>query len=44
MLSLQHGIKTVRNIDEATHIFAGKNTKDKIKVEIGIIKMQTFLS
>jgi len=29
-LSLQHGIKTVRDIDQATHIFAGKNTKDKI--------------
>jgi hypothetical protein len=29
-LSLQHGIKTTRNINDATHIFAGKNTKDKI--------------
>lgn len=29
-LALQHGIRTVRNIDEATHIFAAKNTKDKI--------------
>lgn len=29
-LALQHGIKTVRNIDDATHIFAAKNTKDKI--------------
>jgi hypothetical protein len=29
-LSLQHGIKTVRNINDATHIFAGKNTKDKM--------------
>jgi hypothetical protein len=27
---LQHGIKTTRNINDATHIFAGKNTKDKI--------------
>jgi hypothetical protein len=29
-LSLQHGIKTVRDIDQATHVFVGKNTKDKI--------------
>lgn len=29
-LSLQHGIKTTRNIEDATHIFAGKNTKDKM--------------
>lgn len=29
-LSLQHGVKTTRNINDATHIFAGKNTKDKI--------------
>jgi hypothetical protein len=29
-LALQHGIRTIRNIDEATHIFAAKNTKDKI--------------
>ena len=29
-LALQHGIRTVRNIDEATHIFAARNTKDKI--------------
>ena len=29
-LALQHGIRTVRNIDEATHVFAAKNTKDKI--------------
>ena len=29
-LSLQHGIKTTRNINDATHIFVGKNTKDKI--------------
>ncbi len=27
---MQHGIKTTRNINDATHIFAGKNTKDKI--------------
>ena len=29
-LSLQHGIKTTRNINDATHVFVGKNTKDKI--------------
>ena len=29
-LSLQHGIKTVRDIDQATHVFIGKNTKEKI--------------
>ncbi len=29
-LALQHGIRTVRNIDDATHVFAAKNTKDKI--------------
>jgi hypothetical protein len=29
-LSLQHGIKTVRDVDQATHVFVGKNTKDKI--------------
>lgn len=29
-LSLQHGIKTTRNIDDATHVFAGKNTKEKM--------------
>jgi len=29
-LALQHGIKTIRNIDEATHIFAAKNTRHKI--------------
>ena len=29
-LSLQHAIKTTRNIDDATHVFAGRNTKDKM--------------
>ena len=29
-LSLQHGIKTTRNIDDATHVFAGRNSKDKM--------------
>lgn len=29
-LTLQHGIKSIRDIDQATHIFSGKNTKDKL--------------
>ena len=29
-LTLQHGIKTVRDIDQATHVFCGNNTKDKL--------------
>jgi len=29
-LSLQHGVKTVRDIDQATHVFCGKSTKDKL--------------
>jgi len=29
-LSLQHGIKTVRDINQATHVFCSKNTKDKL--------------
>jgi hypothetical protein len=29
-LYLQHGIKTVRDIDQATHVFCGKNTINKI--------------
>jgi hypothetical protein len=29
-LSLEYGIKTVRNIEDATHVFRGKNTRDKI--------------
>ena len=44
-LSLQYGIKTVRDINQATHIFAGKNTKDKISnshwyytIETSVIK------
>jgi hypothetical protein len=29
-LTMEHGIKSVRNIDEATHIFAGRSTTHKI--------------
>jgi hypothetical protein len=29
-LTLEHGIKSVRDIDQATHVFCGKNTKDKL--------------
>lgn len=40
-LSLQHGIKTVRDINQATHVFAGKNTKDKIVSGQWFYTMQT---
>ncbi len=40
-LSLQHGIKTVRDIDQATHVFAGKNTKDKMVNSHWYYTMQT---
>lgn len=40
-LSLQHGIKTVRNIDDATHVFAGKNTKEKMVNSHWYYTMQT---
>jgi hypothetical protein len=40
-LSLQHGIKTTRNIEDATHIFAGKNTKDKITSGAWYYSIQT---
>jgi hypothetical protein len=29
-LSLQYGVKTVRDIDQATHVFCGKHTTDKL--------------
>lgn len=29
-LTLQHGIKSIRDIDQATHVFSGKNTTDKL--------------
>jgi hypothetical protein len=40
-LSLQHGIKTVRNINDATHVFVGKNTKDKITSGAWYYSIQT---
>lgn len=40
-LSLQHGIKTTRNINDATHIFAGKNIKDKITSGTWYYSIQT---
>ena len=40
-LSLQYGIKTVRDIDQATHVFASKNTKDKITSRNWYYSMQT---
>lgn len=40
-LSLQHGIKTVRDIDQATHVFAGKSTKDKMVNSHWYYTMQT---
>ena len=40
-LSLQHGIKTTRNINDATHIFAGKNIKDKITSGAWYYSIQT---
>jgi len=40
-LSLQHGIKTVRDIDQATHVFAGKNTRDKITSSKWFYTMET---
>ena len=40
-LSLQHGIKTVRDIDQATHVFCGKNTKDKLVTNHWYYQMPT---
>ena len=40
-LSLQHGIKTVRDIDQATHVFGGNNTKDKMMTGHWYYSMQT---
>jgi hypothetical protein len=40
-LSLQHGIKTVRDIDQATHVFCGKNTKDKLVTSHWYYQMPT---
>ncbi len=40
-LSLQHGIKTVRDIDQATHVFCGNNTKDKLVTSHWYYQMPT---
>ena len=40
-LTMEHGIKSVRNIDEATHIFAGRSTTHKITSNYWYYKMST---
>ena len=42
-LSLQHGIKTVRDINQATHVFCGNNTKDKLVNSSWYYSMDTQL-
>jgi len=40
-LTIQYGIKSVRNIDDATHIFAGRNTGPKIMDHSWLYRMPT---
>jgi hypothetical protein len=40
-LTMEHGIKSVRNIDEATHIFAGRSTTHKITSNNWYYRMST---
>ena len=40
-LTIQYGIKSVRNIDDATHIFAGKNTGPKMMDHSWMYRMPT---
>ena len=40
-LTIQYGIKSVRNIDDATHVFAGKNTGPKIMDHSWLYRMPT---
>jgi hypothetical protein len=40
-LTIQYGIKSVRNIDDATHIFAGRNTGPKMMDHTWIYRMPT---
>jgi|LakMenEpi03Aug12_release.lakeMendotaPanAssembly.Ray.scaffolds.fasta_scaffold200035_2 hypothetical protein len=40
-LTMEHGIKSVRNIDEATHIFAGRSTTHKITSNYWYYRMTT---
>ena len=42
-LTLEYGIKSIRNIDEATHIFAGNGTVHKICTNRWMYKMKTEL-
>lgn len=42
-LSLEHGIKTVRDINQATHVFCGNNTKDKLVNSSWYYSMDTQL-
>jgi hypothetical protein len=42
-LTLEHGIKSVRDIDQATHVFCGKNTKDKLVTSHWYYSMDTEL-
>ena len=40
-LTIEHGIKSIRNIDDATHIFASKNTVHKISSHNWFYRMTT---
>ena len=40
-LTMEHGIKSVRNIDDATHIFAGRSTTHKITSNNWYYRMST---
>jgi len=40
-LTIQYGIKSVRNIDDATHVFAGRNTGPKIMDHSWLYRMPT---
>jgi hypothetical protein len=40
-LTIEHGIKSIRNIDDATHIFASRNTVHKISDHRWLYRMKT---
>jgi hypothetical protein len=40
-LTMEHGIKSIRNIDDATHIFASRNTVHKISDHRWLYRMKT---
>jgi len=42
-LSLEFGIKSIRDIDQATHVFCGKNTKDKLVTSHWYYELDTQL-